>query len=235
MNKLQEAQVTQINHSISWSTVLRTLIDYEVWMYMFVFLGLVTPGISLSVFLATIIRAWGFESLDAQLYSFPPYLFAAAMVIFISYLSDRYCNRFWFLFIPSSISAACLFALAFTQPTQHHILISYLLVIFSIVGISCSIPICLSWLSNNMMLDVTRKSVATAMVVSFGNIGGAFGGHIYRQDDAPFYKRGHLIICGFVLWALIWSLFLKLLYVHRNRKLAQKDDMISNSDQKYRE
>ena len=71
---------------------------------------------------------------------------------------------------------------------------------------------CLEWLAllliwaSDIFLSKKHKLIALALIVSFGNIGGALSGHIYRQDDAPNYTRGHFIVAGCLLLALFGAI-----------------------------
>lgn len=53
------------------------------------------------------------------------------------------------------------------------------------------------------MLSHSKKSVSTAIIVSFGGIGGIFASLVFRQADFPEYRPG--------IWATIGSQFLLLI------------------------
>lgn len=79
----------------------------------------------------------------------------------------------------------------------------------------------LSWFTNNIG-GHTKRGVATAIIISIGNVGGIIGGQMYRDDDRPKYARGNSIamglMCGVVAVSLLfkWSL---------NRENARRENL----------
>jgi predicted MFS family arabinose efflux permease len=68
----------------------------------------------------------------------------------------------------------------------------YVAACITTIGVFSHIPAMLSWFTNNIG-GHTKRGVATAFIISIGNVGGAIGGQVYRADDAPYYTRGHAI------------------------------------------
>lgn len=84
-------------------------------------------------------------------------------------------------------------------------------------GVFGQIPAMLSWFSNNIG-GHTKRGVATAIIVSLGNIGGAIGGQVYRADDGPHYIRGHTICACLMAGAVVIALIFKYLLHRINKK-----------------
>lgn len=59
--------------------------------------------------------------------------------------------------------------------------------------------------SANNTVSHSKRAVSTAMIVSFGGIGGIFATTVFRQNDFPRYLMGiyATIICQLVLLALL--------------------------------
>ncbi|CAG8794587.1 29256_t:CDS:10 [Gigaspora margarita] len=71
-----------------------------------------------------------------------------------------------------------------------------------IVGLGAfpTVPTTLAWVTNNLAGD-SKRAVGTAMVISWGNIGGGISAQIYRSSDAPTYKIGHSITLSLLVVA----------------------------------
>jgi len=67
----------------------------------------------------------------------------------------------------------------------------YIAACITVTGVFSHIPAMLSWFGNNIG-GHTKRGVASAIIISIGNVGGAIGGQIYRANDAPLYATGNL-------------------------------------------
>ncbi|CAF1095145.1 unnamed protein product, partial [Didymodactylos carnosus] len=102
------------------------------------------------------------------------------------------------------------------------------------MGFTSSSPSAVAWITNNFQ-GYTRRAVATALIISFGNIGGLIAGQIYRNDDAPKYIRGHSIVLVFTCTNILASLVLKFLLKRENRRrdnLSEEDYQRECSEKK---
>ncbi|KAI8835868.1 hypothetical protein BC829DRAFT_421856 [Chytridium lagenaria] len=91
------------------------------------------------------------------------------------------------------------------------------------------VPLSLSWMINNQW-GQTRAATATAMMISFGNLGGILGPQIYRPADAlNGYKNGHIIMAMFVVWCIVWTLLLRYILM---RDVAKASKASADGDEK---
>ncbi|KAF9308904.1 hypothetical protein BG003_010436 [Podila horticola] len=76
----------------------------------------------------------------------------------------------------------------------------------------------LAWFSANIG-GHTKRGVATAVIISIGNCGGAVGGQVYRGNDAAHsYVRGHGICAAMALCGALVTLSLKHALVQENKR-----------------
>lgn len=191
------------------------LTDLTLWGCMICFLGLVGPGAGLSVFLATILKEGGLTGFQAQLYTCPPTILAGVSTIATCLSSDKFNDQFWHLITWISVSLSCMFSMNFVSQFY----VKYIFLTIAMSGMASSMPLLLVWASDKF-LTKKHKLIAMALIVSFGNIGGALSGHIYRQDDAPNYMRGHFIVSGCLLLSLIG--FLMTTFNHMKKRIYVK-------------
>ncbi|KAJ3078839.1 hypothetical protein HK102_004205 [Quaeritorhiza haematococci] len=213
---------------LSREELVGTLTDLKVWGYMLLYIGIATPLYGISFFLPTIIRNLGFSNLNAQLLSSPPYIVACLTTVILSFSSDRFRDRSLHIIITLCFSAASFLVLAFNRSTGT----LYAFAILVAVGVFPAVPISLTWLANNMV-GSTRGATATAMMISFGNIGGALGGQIYRTEDGPYYRFGHLVNCGFIVWAILMAIVLRIHLVRKNRQMEAMASEKSTNNFRY--
>lgn len=83
------------HHQITWSETIDTLVDWRLYLHYAAFIAICVPFASISLFSPTIVAGLGYEGLDAQLFTVPPYAMAFVVTNINAYLSDRYEKRAW--------------------------------------------------------------------------------------------------------------------------------------------
>ncbi|KAH8160043.1 hypothetical protein CIB48_g8197 [Xylaria polymorpha] len=76
-----------------WKYVWAAFKDWQIWVNIFVYWGIVCPLYGVSLFLPTIIKSLGYVSSTAQLLTVPIYVTAAILAIVVAYFSDRVGKR----------------------------------------------------------------------------------------------------------------------------------------------
>ncbi|KAK9764553.1 hypothetical protein K7432_007852 [Basidiobolus ranarum] len=199
----------------SWKQFKDAFIDWKVYFHIIIYISSSVSLYSLSLFLPSIIGGMGYTNLTAQLMSAPPYAVACVFTILVSLHSNRKRERglhvaAW-MFV-GMLGYLLLIFLRHQGPTA-----LYIAAIITTTGVFANVPSMLSWFTNNIG-GHTKRGVATALIISCGTIGGAFGGQVYRVDDAPLYVRGHAICMACM--ALGWStaLLFKWLLINENMR-----------------
>ncbi|KAI1315500.1 hypothetical protein EDD11_000733 [Mortierella claussenii] len=94
----------------------------------------------------------------------------------------------------------------------------YICLTITVVGNFCIVPPMVSWFTSNIG-GQTKRGVATAAIISFGNIGGAIGGQVYRGDDELHgYVRGHTICAILLAIEVCLVLTMKILLKRENQR-----------------
>ncbi|WP_414439387.1 MFS transporter [Burkholderia sp. 22PA0106] len=123
----------------------------------------------LSLWLPTIIKAFGVGDGTAGLLSAVPYLFAVAGLLIVPRHSDRRRERHWHIVVVSAFAALTLAASAwFRAPVLQLLFIS--LTAFSIYSIQAVV-----WALPGEFLSGARAAVGIATINSLANLGGYFG------------------------------------------------------------
>ncbi|KAG0174546.1 hypothetical protein DFQ28_005881 [Apophysomyces sp. BC1034] len=194
----------------SWKQFRDAFLDWKVYMHALVYICGSTPLYSLSLFLPSIISGMGYTDLSAQAMSAPPYA-----VVLVAMHADKHCERGLHIAVPGFVGMIGYMLLVVLKDRGPVAL--YISAIITTTGVFAHIPAMLSWFTNNIG-GHTKRGVATAFIISIGNIGGVLGGQIYRADDAPFYTRGHEICMGLMAGVVVVSLTFKFLLERENRR-----------------
>ncbi|KAJ1905404.1 hypothetical protein LPJ81_001950 [Coemansia sp. IMI 209127] len=198
--------------------VFKALSDWTVWAYAIIFWAAALGGTSQAIFGPTLIEAMGYTSTRAQILSAVPSACGFASQI-ISMFLPRLYTRFsvWIMFFSA---LACTFYAVLACVHSPHVRFAFLCL--SSFALSPNMPLVSVWMSSNV-LGVTKKGVASACTVMLGGVAGLIGSHVYRTQDAPQYKFGHVFnsVCNGIIFIIAISLQLYFRYENRRR---DKDD-----------
>ncbi|KAI0428811.1 major facilitator superfamily domain-containing protein [Xylaria sp. FL1042] len=199
-----------------WKYVWAAFKDWQIWVNILVYWGIVCPLYGISLFLPTIIKSLGYVSSTAQLLTVPIYVVAAVLAIVVAYFSDRVGKRG-----PFVIACLCVilvgFILCISTGTPG---VVYAGVFIAAAGIYPAFAGNIAWLSNNLAGSY-KRSAGMAIQIGAGNLGGAFASNFYRQRDSPRYILGHALELAFASVGLIAAVILILNYMRINKKRAK--------------
>ena len=190
-----------------WETLKATLCSRLVWFFAFLYLALVIPFYSASIFFPAILGRLGVSVVDSNLLTVPVYFFATLVTLLVSWRSDKCGERPLFIVLCSLVSMLGFIGLAIwgeakPEPGQlpfasTNVVLAYVSSGIVVVGIYPTIACSLSWLTETLGVQLqialadmmskdhadhvrmTAVASATATVVAFGNLGGILGPLIY--------------------------------------------------------
>jgi len=143
------------------------------------------PAYSVSIFITLILRGMGWSVTASLLLSAPPYVFAAASIMFFAWVSDRYRQRAAVIAVQACITLVGLLLTGFVRSAAWR----YTGIFLTNAGSGGCIPGILAYSSNNIVSH-TKRAVSTAIIIAFGGIGGVIASVVYRQVDFPTYIPG---------------------------------------------
>ncbi len=110
--------VASLGHAkITWKEARETLTDWRLYLHYLIFMSIDVPFASISLFAPTIISGLGYEGLNAQLFTVPPYAIAFVVTLLLAWQTDKHNVRAWGIVLALGIAG----------------------VSFLVQGISCSI------------------------------------------------------------------------------------------------
>ncbi|KAI0356825.1 MFS general substrate transporter [Trametes cingulata] len=142
---------------------------------------------STSLFLPSIINGFGYGPAISQLLTVPPYVLATVVVVVCSSYSDSIKMRSPFILgglLLTSLGLAIILS-------DVSIGVKYFALYFVVVGSYQGAPMIVGWLGNNLVGHY-KRGIGLAMQVTMSNFGGFIASGVYRVQDAPRYREGHI-------------------------------------------
>lgn len=145
VKRLTRQQGMSVAHTFDRSAFKRVFATHTTYLNCLIYLGLNLSLGSVSGFLPTIIKTFGYTSARTQLMTVPPYAVAFVGTVTISYLSDRMHTRGPFVAVLMVLSAVG-FAILIGVPHSNGA--RYFATFLVVLGAFSNIPLMLSWAAN---------------------------------------------------------------------------------------
>ncbi|KZS98503.1 MFS general substrate transporter [Sistotremastrum niveocremeum HHB9708] len=160
--------------------------DWKIYVGGVIYFGLNNALASISAFLPTILKTFGFTNADAQLLTVAPYACATVVIVILSWLSDRLQTRG--LVVASSCTIAAIgYILLLTVVSNVHV--RYFAVFCITSGTYTSIGLVIAWFAHNLASE-TKRATGVPMFMAIGQCGSILGSHIYPSTQGPKYIKG---------------------------------------------
>lgn len=177
---------------------------------------------SMPVFLPTIIKDMGHESIRAQALSAPPFFFAFLVVLATAYFSDRFQSRSVFIMVHSLLATMGYSTIAISGYYQSsNTTIRYLALYPAAAGFFSAITIIITWTLNNQESD-SRKGTGMAILNIIGQMGPLVGTSIFPKKDGPWYVKGMGICAAFMMLVGVLAAVLRVVLKRQNQKMREE-------------
>lgn len=222
-----------------WKYVVKALTDWQLYVGLLMYWGIVCPLYGIGLFLPTIINQLGYKAAIAQLLTIPIYITAAILTIIVCYFSDKAAkagkSRSPYVFFPMlAILGGFIMAIAGSAAGNVPGVV-YAGVFIATCGIYPAFPGNITWMSNNLAGSY-KRAAGMAFHIGVGNLGGAMASNFYRTVDAPKFLLGHGLEIMFCVIGLIAVVALRLNYMRINKKRdSLQDDGSEYNDQQLSE
>ncbi|KAK5996346.1 MFS transporter prlL [Cladobotryum mycophilum] len=216
---------------------LLTLVDYKAWFVALMYFGANVSYASLPIYLPTILRGIGYDSINSQGLSAPPYFVAFLCALITTYIADKTQQRGLVLIATSLVGGVGYIILA----TVATVGVRYFAVFLAAGGVFSTIPNILAWTLNNQGSD-TRRGAGLVLINVVGQCGSVMSSRIYPATEAPRYIKGQYICAAFMFFTTLLAFTLRLLLVRNNKKLdrqqgwanKQNDNGVENNSPSFR-
>lgn len=120
---------------------------------------------------------------------------------------------------------------------HHNFHAEYAAIFLASMGNNTALPIIICWYTMNLHGHLER-SIGTAWVIGFGNIGAIIAAFSFLSSDTPYYHKGYsLVMGGYCICAVSAAMYLLTVWkTNRSRKLGGthvgngKDELAGKDD-----
>ena len=174
-----ETRDTTRKSSLSKAQLFAGLTDYKNYCHACLHFCCNYSFAGLSNFLPTIVHEMGYDSVQAQGLTAPPYFGAFLSSILVAWLSDRYGSRGWMLAICASVATVGYALLA----TQTGTAVRYVAIWLTSCGIFPALAINMTWMLNNNAGD-TKKGIGMSLLAIIGQCSSFLASFMYPNSAA---------------------------------------------------
>ncbi|KAL1717068.1 major facilitator superfamily domain-containing protein [Schizophyllum commune] len=209
------------NSALTYCTlahVLMGLKDWRVYVGGIIFFAMNCSLASITAFLPTFIKSWGYSNATAQLLTVPPYAVAAAVLTLLSIASDRLQSRGTFMAGASALGGVG-YALLLSVHDNNRV--KYFAAFCICSGTYTTIGIIIAWYAHNLGSE-SKKATGIPMFMAIGQCGSVLGSHLFPSTQGPYYTKGFAVSCALEFLAVLCIATLSISYRLENRARDRK-------------
>ncbi|THH00963.1 hypothetical protein EW026_g1643 [Hermanssonia centrifuga] len=181
---------------------------------------------SISAFLPTIIKTFGFTNARAQLLTVPPYAVCAVVLCLTSYCSDRLQSRGVCVALSAALGGLGYLLLLTVHDNNH---VRYFATFCITSGTYTVIGVVIAWFSHNLGSE-TKRATGIPLYMAIGQCGSVLGSHLFPATEGPRYIKGFAVSCALEFLGTIVALILTLSYRIDNRQRDRKYGKVVDSE-----
>lgn len=201
--------------AVDWDGFKRSILDYDLWPVYIIGLMAYTTTCTVGPYLTLTLKNVGFTTFNVNLLTIPAEVIHIIVLIFITWLSERLEERSLFSLIVPLWDLPVLGVMAWWSGTNTSVWGTWI-VYTVLMGQPYIHAICVSWCSRNSN-SIRSRSISAAVYNMAVQLGNVYANNIYREDDAPLYRRGNRNL--FILTLALIPIFIltKVYYIWRNK------------------
>ncbi|KAJ3552700.1 hypothetical protein NM688_g4015 [Phlebia brevispora] len=224
LERMNRGITADVGRSLNKEHIKRAFKDWRVYATGVIFFGANCALASISAFLPTIIKTFGFTNARAQLLTVPPYAVSAVVMGLTSYASDRLQNRGLCIAFSATLGAIGYVLLLVVANNDH---VRYFATFCIVSGTYTVIGVVIAWFAHNLGSE-SKKAAGIPLYMSIGQCGSVLGSHIFPATEGPRYIKGFAVSCALEFLAAIMAIILHISYridnAARDRKYGKVHD-----------
>lgn len=197
-----------------WKGLREACCDYRLWL-------LAAQGnLHLSSngfknFMPTVVKTLGFSTTITLVLTCPPYLLAAFTSVAVSWSSGRFNERTWHITISKTV-AIIGFVIGVATLNVGARYFAMCLFVGAVYGVN---NINLAWTASIMGQTNEKKTVAIAIVNTFGNLSFVYTPYLWPDTDAPRFPMAMWSSVGFSAGTIVIAWTLRFILTRDNKKM----------------
>lgn len=195
--------------------------DYRVWLCITGQLCIQAVA-SLTNFLPTLVKNFGFSTIHTLLLTSPPYLFTACFCLFNTWYSDRTSKRSPHMVYPSIVAIA---GIIITMVTTN-IAARYFALFLMLPGTYGCFQISNAWMANIAARPQKKRAIGLAMNNSIGNLALVWTPYLYPASEGPRYMTAWSVNLALTVVTIASSVLLSICLRRDNKKMEEMEGSI---------
>ncbi|PLN82261.1 MFS general substrate transporter [Aspergillus taichungensis] len=203
------------------------LCDYDMWLIYLLGLTWMIPNTPATTYITLNLKALGFSTFETNLLTIPSYVIFIINLLFWSWVSERFNQRF-LLGVVSEVWCLVLLIALVVLPDDASPWARWIINVL-LIGAPYVHAVVVALTSRNAG-SVRTRTVATAlynMMVQASNI---IANNIYRENDKPYYRTGNKVLIAITVYSLVLFVVCKYYYAWRNKQKAAIWDSMSSAE-----
>ncbi|BEI97819.1 hypothetical protein CcaverHIS631_0301180 [Cutaneotrichosporon cavernicola] len=202
-----------------WQSFVAAATDYKLWVLALIIITKTTAG-AVTQFIPTVVNTFGMDKVLTLVLTAPPYLFAAAISLWISWSSDRRPERCFHLLTPLLFGMVGFVVAATTKGTAPR----YFSLFLMVGGMFGSYNVALAWISSTFARPRAKRAAAYATINSLGNIAQIWSPYLYDKRYGPKYTLAFSVNACMAVASVAFCLVLRMCLLRENRNMDAREE-----------
>ncbi|GJE96543.1 MFS general substrate transporter [Phanerochaete sordida] len=226
LERMNRGLRADVGRTVNKAHIAAAFKDWRIYMAGFMYFGANCALASISAFLPTIIKTFGFTNARAQLLTVPPYAVCAVVLCLTSYASDRMQSRGLCVAFASALGAVGYLILLLATHNNHA---RYFATFCITSGTYTVIGVIIAWFSHNLGSE-TKRATGIPLYMAIGQCGSVLGSHLFPASEGPRYIKGFAVSCALLFFGTVCAIILTISYRLENRRRDRKYGKVENID-----
>ncbi len=208
----------EVEEKMDMHRLRAALADWKCWALAFLLFWSTAGSYSLSFFLPSILKGFGFSTALSQILVTPPMILSVFCSLATALWADHVHLRSPFILGHMLLVIIGIVLIGWAQNLGPRLVGVFLMTI----GNNCTIPSVIAFLVNNLPSS-SKRQIALPLQGGFAGVGGIAGALIFRTQDAPKYLFGLYMSIGFACCCILMISSL-VAYFHRENLKADRGE-----------
>ncbi|WWD17699.1 hypothetical protein CI109_102140 [Kwoniella shandongensis] len=220
LTRLNSENNVEMEAGIEWGGVKRSLTDWKTYVVSVAYSCFNLGLGSVSGFLPTIIKGFGYSNAEAQLFTVPPYAVALVFMLLLTSFSDYKQTRglpIASVFILGIIGWSVLLTVPAVHNTHAQNSARYFACILIVTAGYTNIPLMMSWQSG-CTGSQSQRATSLGMLNTLGQCLSLAAAFLFPTKEGPQYRKGSIVNITFQALGLVIVLSMTAYYRYENRR-----------------
>ncbi|KAE8132456.1 major facilitator superfamily domain-containing protein [Aspergillus pseudotamarii] len=213
--------------AVTLKMLWEALCDYDMWPIYLLGLTWMIPNSPATNYITIQLKSLGFGTFETNLLTIPAYVIFIINLLVWTWISERFYQRL-ILGVGSMLWCLVLLIALETLPDNASPWSRWIINIL-LIGAPYVHAIIVAMTSRNAG-TVRTRTVASAVYNMMVQTSSIISNNIYRENDKPYYRTGNKVLIALTVWSIFVFIGAKYYYMWRNKKNAEKWDVMSSAE-----